>query len=257
MKNSFILYHNYKEHFDLLSDDELGKLMRTIFDYEMTGRIPEMIGGLRMAFSFIKKDLDQNKVKWENTAKRNQKNIKKRWSTGIPNNTKNTSGIPKIPGNTKNTVNVNVNVNEDVNDNTKNSSSRKLTFSDNDMQLANIMFTKILQLNPTNKKPNLEKWADEFRKILKIDKKPASEVLELLELIFKDSFWCNNILSPNKLRKQYDQLKIKLLNNRKPIPDWHNGHEKDWSKKLVKQQENSELNKNIDLTALAKSIKAI
>lgn len=68
MKNSFILYHEYQQHFELLSDEELGKFMRVIFNYEITGKIPKDLSPMqKMAFSFIKKDLDDNREKYNAT----------------------------------------------------------------------------------------------------------------------------------------------------------------------------------------------
>lgn len=63
-KNSLILYYEYQEHFELLTNEELGELMRAIFEYEMNGEIAAALNPIqKMAFSFIKKDLDDNRKK--------------------------------------------------------------------------------------------------------------------------------------------------------------------------------------------------
>ena len=63
MKNSFLVYHDYKERFDLLSDEELGKFLHGLMEYEIDGVIPEFQGMLKMAFSFVKAQLDRDKKK--------------------------------------------------------------------------------------------------------------------------------------------------------------------------------------------------
>ena len=73
-KNSFILYHEYAEHFELLSDAELGQLMRAIMSYESDGVLPDLKGMVKMAFSFIKKDLDLSREKYKAKCERNRQN---------------------------------------------------------------------------------------------------------------------------------------------------------------------------------------
>ena len=64
-KKSFVLYADYDEHFEELTDEELGQLFRSIFTYVNTGAVPEMERTVRMAFSFIRKNLDRDKAKYE------------------------------------------------------------------------------------------------------------------------------------------------------------------------------------------------
>ena len=50
--------------------------------------------------------------------------------------------------------------------------------------------------------------------ILKLDKRDPEEVRAVIDFAQDDSFWRNNILSVEKLRKQYDQLNAKRINQR-------------------------------------------
>ncbi|MEG1805924.1 MAG: DUF6291 domain-containing protein [Clostridia bacterium] len=77
MKNSFILYYDYATHFELLSDEELGKLLRAIMRYEKDGSESEIGGMVKMAFSFIKKQLDDDKRKYEEKCDINKANALK------------------------------------------------------------------------------------------------------------------------------------------------------------------------------------
>lgn len=74
LKNSFILYHDYAEHFELLTDAELGQLLRAIMLYETDRITPDFNGALKMAFSFIKVNLDRDREKWEKKIEQNKKN---------------------------------------------------------------------------------------------------------------------------------------------------------------------------------------
>ena len=119
-KESFILYLEQQEVFEMLSDEEAGKLIKAIFEYEKTGKIINLDKALQIAFIPIKSSLDRNKEKYNKVVERNKKNIEKRWKK---ENTKNTTGKNGINTNTKNTDNdndsdnVNDNDNEDIDNN--------------------------------------------------------------------------------------------------------------------------------------------
>ena len=65
MKKSFLLYNSYSEQFELLTDEQLGKLIRGIFTYTDSGKIPELDSVSKMAFSFMKSQVDRDTLKWE------------------------------------------------------------------------------------------------------------------------------------------------------------------------------------------------
>ena len=73
-KNSFLIYLDYEEQFDLLTDEQIGQLMRAIMKYEKTKEIPQLDGMLKMAFSFIKTQLDRDREKYEKKCERNKEN---------------------------------------------------------------------------------------------------------------------------------------------------------------------------------------
>ena len=64
-KKSFILYLDYQEHFDLLTDADRGKLISAIFRYVSSGDIPEFDGMPKMAFSFVRSALDRDAEKYQ------------------------------------------------------------------------------------------------------------------------------------------------------------------------------------------------
>ena len=64
MKNAFLLYKNHAEIFEKLSDEQAGKLIKAIFEYERTGVEPELEPLLDMAFTPIKQTIDIDAEKY-------------------------------------------------------------------------------------------------------------------------------------------------------------------------------------------------
>lgn len=95
-KNSFVIYHNYRDTLEDLTDEQVGKLFRAIFDYEIDKKEPNFNGELKIAFRFIKKDLDLNSDKYESICERNRTNGLK---GGRPKNPKNPNGFSKTQQN--------------------------------------------------------------------------------------------------------------------------------------------------------------
>lgn len=80
------------------------------------------------------------------------------------------------------------------------------------------LLQRIKANNPKAKEPkNLQRWAADMDKILRIDQRDPQEVKQVIDWCQSDEFWYTNILSPAKLRKQYDKLypKAKKLKPKK------------------------------------------
>ena len=90
-KISFLMYLDYEEQFNLLTDEQLGQLMRAIIIYEKTKEIPQLDGMVKMAFSFIKQQLDRDNEKWKEE-KQKRSNAGKR---GMQSRWKNNSEVKK------------------------------------------------------------------------------------------------------------------------------------------------------------------
>ena len=76
-KDSFLLYYEWEEYFEGLTDRQLGELLRAVFAYEKRG---ERYGGtdreVSMALRFVQGTLDRNREKYERMCERNRKNGK-------------------------------------------------------------------------------------------------------------------------------------------------------------------------------------
>ena len=102
-KSSFLIYLDYQEQFELLTDEQAGQLIKAIIKYEKTGEITELDGMTKMAFSFIKQQLDRDNEKWrEEKQKRSEagkKGMANRWKNN--NNDNNNSDNSVITNNNK------------------------------------------------------------------------------------------------------------------------------------------------------------
>lgn len=75
-----------------------------------------------------------------------------------------------------------------------------------EFQLSLDLLEKIKINNPSFKEPNLQKWSDDIRLMMDRDKRTEEQIKYLIDWCQNDSFWKANILSPAKLRKQFDAL---------------------------------------------------
>lgn len=88
-KKSFILFTDRKKEIDMLSDAECGILFKAIFQYIDTGEKLETDNlTLRVLFSFLVSQIDENMEKWETTCKKRSEAGKK---GGAPKGNKNAS----------------------------------------------------------------------------------------------------------------------------------------------------------------------
>ena len=99
-----------------------------------------------------------------------------------------------------------------------NSASRsKLKFETHHLKLAEYLYKEMLRNNPKAKEPNFERWANDFRLMMEQDKRDGKEVQDLIAFSQRHSFWYKNILSPGKMRSQYDRLILEMKGNTNPI----------------------------------------
>lgn len=116
-KKSFVLYTDYANQFEILSDEQAGKLIKAIFEYSENNVMPEFSDGmLIMAFSFIKDQLDRDSGKWEETRKKRAEAGRKGGKQNKQNQA-NQANAYFDKQNEQNQANQAVNVNVDVNDN--------------------------------------------------------------------------------------------------------------------------------------------
>lgn len=91
----------------------------------------------------------------------------------------------------------------------------KYKFETHHMKLAELLFKKIRENNPNAKKPNLESWANTFRLMMERDNRSGKDIQELILWTQRHHFWYKNILSADKLRKQFDRLILEMKDDGK------------------------------------------
>lgn len=79
MNDSFILYTSYYALIEGLTDEQLGQLTRAIFLYARDCEVINLEPTLRMAFAFIKDDMERNQAKYNEKREKLRANAQKRW----------------------------------------------------------------------------------------------------------------------------------------------------------------------------------
>lgn len=92
------------------------------------------------------------------------------------------------------------------------SSKRIYDESSDYIKLSKFLEREIQTHEPQFRVKNIQRWADDFRKMVEIDKHDKHEISQIIKWCQHDDFWSANILSPSKLRKQYLQLSLKMKN---------------------------------------------
>lgn len=82
-----------------------------------------------------------------------------------------------------------------------------------EIQLARFMISEMLRVKPDSKVPkddvkSLQSWAKHIDYMIRLDKRTPRQIAELFRWAQNDTFWCANIRSPQKLRKQWDTLEL-------------------------------------------------
>lgn len=87
---------------------------------------------------------------------------------------------------------------------------------------------EILKNKPDFKKPDLQKWSDTFRLMNERDGRAWKTIGKVIIYATQDDFWRSNILSADKLRKQFERLEMQMGEGKKgkrvivreTLPDW-------------------------------------
>jgi hypothetical protein len=103
-------------------------------------------------------------------------------------------------------LSINKNSKELKNSRIKEISSKLFADDSTELKLSKLLFSLIQKRNHNHKQPDLQKWANDIDLMLRIDKRNPSEIEKVINWCQHDNFWKNNILSTQKLRKQFDKL---------------------------------------------------
>lgn len=106
-----------------------------------------------------------------------------------------------------------------TNNNVNNDNKKKLySHQSDEMRLSTLLLNLITSRRPTFKTPNLQAWAKHVHNMIKLDSRTAQEIEKVIRWCQNDLFWQNNILSTEKLRKQFDRLALKMSPRKESFP---------------------------------------
>jgi hypothetical protein len=113
---------------------------------------------------------------------------------------------------TSNEQQLNTNKNVKNVKNEKKNNTRKQVFEETSLpyQLSVYFLERIRENNPKYKEPNLQAWSNDIRKMMEIDDRTEDQIRYLMKWVQEDPFEMANVLSPVKLRKRFDQLVMKV-----------------------------------------------
>jgi hypothetical protein len=77
-------------------------------------------------------------------------------------------------------------------------------------RLSKFLWTFIQGNFPKTRAPDLQKWARHVDLMLRADKRPHEDIGRVIEWCQKNDFWKANILSTEKLRKQFDTIQAQM-----------------------------------------------
>ena len=101
-------------------------------------------------------------------------------------------------------------------DKEKDSSCRKLKFTDEQIDLSKFLLNRILLNKPNYKPPsNINIWANDMRLMIERDNRTVEQIKNVIEWCSDDGFWQTVILSASSLRKSFDKIESKMQQNNK------------------------------------------
>lgn len=102
------------------------------------------------------------------------------------------------------------------------------TSSPEALRLSGLMADLILQNNPKHRKLSnggrnsvVTSWSDHIEKLMRIDHQVPEDIEAVIRWCQSDDFWKGNILSGSTLRRQYDQLAVKMKSHVSNYPAQH------------------------------------
>lgn len=102
---------------------------------------------------------------------------------------------------------------------TRRKKKEEILYSQNsdEFRLSNLLYELVKKNNPKFKQPNLNNWCGYVDKMLRIDRRSVADIEAVIRWCQQDDFWHKNILSTDKLRKQFDKLYMNIPRSRNVI----------------------------------------
>ncbi len=88
------------------------------------------------------------------------------------------------------------------------------TYGDEIHKACNLL-ADLIEANGSRRPTVSDKWLSDMERLNRIDQRTWEQITKAIEWCQDDDFWRGNIMSPGKLRKQYDQLRLAAQRNNK------------------------------------------
>lgn len=230
MKKSFLLYHDMKTSIDgvKLSQKQKGDLFDAIFCYHNNCEMPELDPLTNAAWAFLKTTFDRDIDEYKRVSGLRKEAGKKGGKQKVANASKRKQKVAK--GSKASKSYLSVSVSESVSESEKKEEERvknSLVEDSVEFRLARYLFNCIRLNKPDFKQPNLQQWEQQVDYMIRLDKRDPDQIKEVIKWCQEDNTpnesgfcWANTILSVVKLRKQFDQLSIRMNNKTEDTGDW-------------------------------------
>ena len=77
------------------------------------------------------------------------------------------------------------------------------------------LLADLIESNGSRRPQITDKWLSDMERLHRIDERSWEQITKAIQWCQADEFWRGNIMSPGKLRKQYDQLRLAAQRNTK------------------------------------------
>ena len=257
-KNSFILYTEYEEVFEELSDEDAGQLVKHLFRYVNDKKPVTNNPLVRLSFIPIKKRLKRDLIRWENemakkseggrignlkrwhpelhddflenkiTLDRAEEIVKEQKESDSDSERSDSDGKGSDAiGSVAVTVTVPVTVTEPVPvtvpEKKKNKPINTVVYSKEVHDCYDdciVFFDESLYPKTDSLKNN---WLDTIDKLNRIEKIPFNGIVRITQVVRNDNFWSKNFQSITKLRKKNDEGNLYVVSLYNKFKDQING----------------------------------
>ena len=145
---------------------------------------------------------------------------------------------------------------KNIKDNSRKSAKRTYDEDSIYYQLSVFLFEEMKKNNPEVKHPDFDKWADEVRKMVELDRRKEEQVKNMIIWSQSNDFWKGIVLSTKKLREKYDQMKVQALQpvkknswqqnaKKEELPEWANATKSETKETPLSLEQQKVLNERI------------
>lgn len=105
-KKGVVMFYDILDQLEDFNDKDFREIIKAVINYDKNGTLPQFTGEKKIAFKFIKVDIDKNNEEYRKKCEQNKANISKRW------NTKDTTEYDRIQSNID--IDIDIDIDKDI-----------------------------------------------------------------------------------------------------------------------------------------------